>query len=93
MFLHAAMWGPLSSYIPEMFPTRVRYTGASLGFQGASVFGGALAPIITTWLLGLSQNPWPIQLYVILFLLLLVFCVYLADETAHKDLKTGDGSS
>jgi len=90
MFLHAAMWGPLSSYMPEMFPTRVRYTGASLGFQGASVFGGALAPVITTWLLGLSQSSWPIQLYVILFLLLLVFCVYLADETAHKDLKAGD---
>ena len=87
MFLHAAMWGPLSSYIPEMFPTRVRYTGASLGFQGASVFGGALAPIITTWLLGLSPAPWPIQLYVILFLLLLVYCVYLASETAHKDLQ------
>jgi metabolite-proton symporter len=87
MFLHAAMWGPLSSYMPEMFPTRVRYTGASLGFQGASVFGGALAPIITTWLLGLSPSPWPIQVYVILFLLLLVYCVYLASETAHKDLQ------
>jgi MFS family permease len=70
-----------------MFPTRVRYTGASLGFQGASVFGGALAPIIATWLLGLSPAPWPIQLYVILFLLLLIYCVYLARETAHKDLQ------
>jgi hypothetical protein len=55
IFLHGAMWGPLSSYMPEMFPTRVRYTGASLGFQGASVFGGALAPIIATWLLGEYQ--------------------------------------
>jgi MFS family permease len=89
MFFHGAMWGPLSSYMPEMFPTRVRYTGASLGFQGASVFGGALAPIIATWLLGKYQAAWPIQIYVIATLMLLVFCVSLATETAHKDLQTG----
>ena len=89
MFFHGAMWGPLSSYIPEMFPTRVRYTGASLGFQGASVFGGALAPIIATWLLGKYQAAWPIQIYVVAALLLLVFCVSLATETAHKKLQAG----
>jgi MFS family permease len=89
MFFHGAMWGPLSSYMPEMFPTRVRYTGASLGFQGASVFGGALAPIIATWLLGKYQAAWPIQIYVIATLILLVFCVSLATETAHKDLQAG----
>lgn len=88
MFLHGAMWGPLSSYMPEMFPTRVRYTGASLGFQGASVFGGALAPIIATALLGKFNAAWPIQVYVIAVLVLLVFCVSLATETAHKDLQS-----
>ena len=88
MFLHAAMWGPLSSYMPEMFETRVRYTGASLGFQGASVFGGALAPIISTWLLGAYQAAWPIQIYVVSVLLLLVFCVWLAKETAHENLRS-----
>src|SRR6266403_167117 len=87
MFLHAAMWAPLSSYMPEMFETRVRYTGASLGFQGASVFGGALAPIISTWLLGTYQAAWPIQIYVVLVLLLLIFCVWLAKETAHENLR------
>jgi MFS family permease len=87
MFLHAAMWAPLSSYIPEMFETRVRYTGASLGFQGASVFGGALAPIISTWLLGKYQAAWPIQVYVVLVLLLLIFCVLLARETARINLR------
>src|SRR6516164_3913140 len=91
MFLHAAMWAPLSSYMPEMFETRVRYTGASLGFQGASVFGGALAPIIATWLLGKYQAAWPIQVYVVLVLLLLIFCVFLARETVRVNLRAVEG--
>jgi metabolite-proton symporter len=88
MFLHAAMFGPLSAYMPEMFGTRVRYTGSSLGYQGASVFGGALAPIIATWLLGKYQAAWPLQAYVITVLVLLIVCVWLAVETAHEDLRT-----
>jgi MFS family permease len=87
MFLHAAMYAPLSAYVPEMFGTRVRYTGSSLGYQGASVFGGAPAPIIATWLLGQYQAAWPLQAYVIAVLLLLIVCVWLAVETVHKDLR------
>ena len=44
MFFTGAMFSPLASFLPELFETRVRCTGASLGFQFAGVFGGALAP-------------------------------------------------
>ena len=51
LLLHAAMYGPQASFIAEMFPTAVRYTGASMGYQLAGILGGALAPIIATALL------------------------------------------
>ena len=48
MVLVSFMFSPLASFLPELFATRVRVTGASLGFQFAGVFGGALAPMIAT---------------------------------------------
>ncbi len=47
LVFHAAMYGPQASFIAEMFPTEVRYTGASMGYQLAGILGGALAPIIS----------------------------------------------
>jgi MFS family permease len=48
---HACLYGPQSSLIAERFPTRLRYTGASLGYQLASIIAGGPAPIIATYLL------------------------------------------
>ena len=44
LVLHAAMYGPQASFIAEMFPTRVRYTGASMGYQLAGILGGRGRP-------------------------------------------------
>jgi len=41
---HAAMYGPQASFFSELFGTRVRYTGASLGYQLASVLAGGSRP-------------------------------------------------
>lgn len=43
-------YGPLGTTLSEMFPTTVRYTGSSLTFNLAGVFGASLAPYIATWL-------------------------------------------
>src|SRR5262249_29388608 len=51
LVLHAAMYGTQAAFIAEMFPTRVRYSGASMGYQLAGIIGGALAPIISVALL------------------------------------------
>ena len=48
---HAAMYAPQAAFLSELFGTRVRYSGASLGAQLASVFAGGLAPLIATALL------------------------------------------
>lgn len=87
-FFIAAMWGPLASFMPELFPTEVRYTGAGVGFQSAGIFGGALAPIVTTWLLKVYPDSiMPIALYFAALIVLLIFSVSLARETANIDLR------
>jgi len=43
-------YGPLGTVLSEMFPTAVRYTGSSLTFNLAGIFGASLAPYIATWL-------------------------------------------
>jgi len=43
-------YGPLGTVLSELFPTSVRYTGCSLTFNFAGIFGASLAPYIATWL-------------------------------------------
>ena len=48
---HAMQYGPQASLIAESFPTSLRYAGAGLGYQLASVIAGGPAPLVATFLL------------------------------------------
>jgi metabolite-proton symporter len=50
MALMGITYGPLGTTLSELFPTRVRYTGSSLAFNLAGIFGASLAPYVATWL-------------------------------------------
>ena len=65
LFSHAAMYGPQASFIAEMFPTKVRYTGASMGYQLAGILGGALAPIISVALIDRYDTSLAVSFYVV----------------------------
>ena len=86
LLFHAAMYGPQAAFISELFPTRIRYTGASIGYQIAGVLGGALAPIISIALLKRFDSALPVSLYVLGGLLITIVSVWLAPETARIDL-------
>ncbi len=86
---HGAMYAPQASFVSELFGTRVRYSGLSLGYQLASVIAGGLSPIIATSLFAKIGSSWPIALYVIGMAAITTISVYLASETAHKDLSAG----
>ncbi|OFW01269.1 MAG: MFS transporter [Acidobacteria bacterium RIFCSPLOWO2_02_FULL_68_18] len=45
-------YGPLGTVLSELFPTAVRYTGSSIAFNLAGIFGASLAPYAATWLAG-----------------------------------------
>ena len=84
---HGAMYGPQASFFSELFGARVRYSGASLGYQLASVFAGGLSPLVATSLLQWSHGkPWPIAVYIIVMALITLIAVYLAAETWQEDL-------
>lgn len=79
----AAMFGPQTSFFAELFGTRVRYSGASLGNQVASVFAGGLSPFVATALLAASRgSPAPIALYMVALGLVSMVSVWAAAETA-----------
>jgi metabolite-proton symporter len=50
LFLMGLTYGPLGTVLSELFPTSVRYTGSSLTFNFAGIFGASLAPYVATWL-------------------------------------------
>jgi MFS transporter, MHS family, shikimate and dehydroshikimate transport protein len=84
---HAAMYGPQAAFFSELFGTRVRYSGASLGYQLASPLAGGLAPLIATALLEWSGGrSWPVSVYLLFMAAITLISVWLAEETNQKGL-------
>jgi metabolite-proton symporter len=65
LLIHAVMYGPQAAFIAELFATRLRYSGTSLGYQLAGVAGGALAPIIAILLFDRFHTTVAVSLYVV----------------------------
>lgn len=66
LVFHALMYAPQPAIMAEMFPTRMRYSGVSLGYQVTAIVAGSWAPLIGTALLR-SFDAWlPIALYILL---------------------------
>ncbi|MDX3236857.1 MFS transporter [Streptomyces sp. ME03-5709C] len=86
LVLHGAMYAPQAAFFSEMFATRMRYSGASIGAQFASVAAGAPAPLIATALLADTGGSTYISLYVILAVLITLVAVAVAKETRGRDL-------
>lgn len=61
---HDMMYGPQAALIAESFTGRLRYSGASLGYQLASVIAGGPAPLIATWLYGTYNTAYAIAGYI-----------------------------
>ena len=82
------MYDPQASFHSELFGTKVRYSGVSLGYNLASIFAGALSPIIATGLMtAFKAETWPISVYMIILALITLVSVYVAAET-RKGAKT-----
>src|SRR5699024_6916594 len=57
LLFHGLMYSPQAAFFSELFGTSVRYSGASVGYQLASVVAGGIAPIIAIALLGDVDSP------------------------------------
>jgi MFS family permease len=88
---HAVLYSVQAALIPELFGTRLRCTGASLGYQLAVPFSGGLAPIIAATLVKVFPGQyWPLAAYIIFLSLISWACVYRLGETSGRDLGAGE---
>ncbi|MDG2420143.1 MAG: MFS transporter [Gammaproteobacteria bacterium] len=81
------MYGPQAAFFTELFPTEVRYSGASLGYQVGAIIGGAFAPTIATILWAEYSIFW-VSVYMALASLLTIISVAFLSET-YKTSLTG----
>ncbi|MET7541433.1 MFS transporter [Streptomyces sp. NPDC005507] len=88
--LQASMYGPMAAFISEMFGTRARYTGASLGYQLATTLGAGTAPLIASSLLSASgggTHSGTVSLYIIGVCLVSSAAIALTRESHRADIE------
>src|SRR6185503_16816037 len=90
LVIHAIMYAPQPAIMAEMFPTRMRYSGVSLGYQVTSIVAGSLAPAIATWLLGEFGTWVPIALYLAAAAVITLVAALFTRETNGIDLEDLD---
>jgi metabolite-proton symporter len=83
---HDMMYGPQAALIAESFTGRLRYSGASLGYQLASVIAGGPAPLIATWLYGTYNSATAIAIYIAICAVLTIIATVLMTDYTGKDI-------
>jgi len=86
LFLHAFMYAPQPAIMSEMFPTRMRYSGVSLGYQVTSIVAGSLAPIIAVALLSAYGSYVPVAVYLAIAAAVSLVAVVSMRETKGSSL-------
>jgi metabolite-proton symporter len=87
LVLHGAMYGPQAAFVAELFPTRVRYTGASISSQLSSIVAGAVAPLIAVALLDAWGSTLAVSLYVVAMCVITTVALLLSRETKGTSLE------
>ncbi|MEG8183395.1 MHS family MFS transporter [Nocardia terpenica] len=90
--LHGLLTGAQAPFFAELFPSGVRYTGASLGYQLATVVGGSLAPIAGIALLHRYSSTLPVALLLCAALACTIAAFLWAGETRRRDLRAVSGA-
>jgi len=89
------LYGPMGAFLPELYGTRLRYSGAAVSYNLGGVFGGAFggtfAPLIAGQLLVSTEGSWSISVYVLvmaieLTMAITIVCILLLSETYLTDL-------
>jgi metabolite-proton symporter len=90
LVIHAFMYAPQPAIMAEMFPTRMRYSGVSLGYQVTSIVAGSVAPLIAVKLLDVYDSSVPISIYLAVACVITLVAVLFTRETKGIDLESLD---
>ncbi|MER7756850.1 MFS transporter [Kitasatospora sp. NPDC097643] len=91
MLVLGCMLGPVAAFLPELFPTRVRYTGAALTYNLGGVVGGATTPLVATRLTAAYGTAEPVGWYLAGLGVVALGCLWLLPETGGAELAAVDG--
>jgi hypothetical protein len=80
------MYGPEAALIAESFTPRLRYSGASLGYQLASIIAGGPSPFIATALFAAFHSSLPIALYILVCAIIGITATALLTDYTNKDI-------
>jgi MFS family permease len=85
------MYGPEAALIAEAFPPRLRYSGASIGYQLASIIAGGPAPFISTYLFATYNSTFPIGIYVVVCAVISIGATLMLPDYTNKEISTEAG--
>jgi hypothetical protein len=80
------LYGPQAALIAESFAPRLRYSGAGLGYQLASIVAGGPAPFVATALLAAYGSGYMVAVYILACCVISIVCVALLQDHTNKDL-------
>jgi MFS family permease len=84
---HDMMYGPQAALIAESFVGRLRYSGASLGYQLSSLVAGGPAPIVATWLLSRYHSGTPIAVFILGCAIVSLIATSMLTDYAGRDVR------
>jgi len=84
---HDMMYGPQAALIAESFTGRLRYSGASLGYQLASIIAGGPAPFIATWLFATYKSGYAIAAYILVCAVITLIATTMMKDYTGKDIE------
>ncbi len=85
LVIFAALYAPMGAYLPELFETRYRYSGAAFAYSASGIVGGGLSPILATSWTASAGSTWPIASWIAGIALLSLICLLLLPETKDRD--------
>jgi MFS family permease len=84
---HDLMYGPQAALIAESFAGRVRYSGASLGYQLSSIIAGGPAPLVATWLLSRYHSGRAIAVFILFCAVVSLISTAMLTDHTNKDVR------
>ena len=91
LVVHDMQYGPQAAFISESFPPSVRYSGASIGYQLASVTSGGPAPLVAAWLLHTYGSSFAISCYIAAIALISIVSASLLRDRSRENYATNEG--
>jgi metabolite-proton symporter len=86
LVFHDLQYGPQAAMIAESFPTRLRYSGASIGYQLASIVAGGPAPLIAAALFAAYKSSTPVAIYILISAVVSLIATLLMPERSRQDI-------